>query len=202
LGGLVALLLSEAEKEFYESHAVSRRPQVHFYLPDHFDTTDGLPYAKMELRLDETAAYARFYVEKGDTSSGMDKKWHWYNFLHALESNKKLPKQILKAMTDLDLCWQIEFEQGGVYLPERTITISTGNPLLRQVGAESTTIEWAEFVAELKSLPEEDWVNVRFGRTIPKEEALETAERFGKVAEEVLLAAVPLYLASVERSTS
>ena len=197
LGGLLALQVSEATKQFFQSYAVARRPQVHIYLPDYFDPQNGIPYAKLELRLDETTAYTRFYVEKSDKI--MDKKWHWHNFLHALHSDKKLPKQILNAMADHGLRWEIEFEHENVYQPHKTIHISAGQPLLRQDAEGSENIDWTRFVTEIMGLPKEDWCNVYFGRSTPKEEALETAERFGDLAVEALLAALPVYLATIER---
>lgn len=133
LGGLVGLLLSEATRQFYQSYAVARRPQVHIYLPDHFDTKNGYPYAKLELRLDETAAYTRFYVEKGDESSKMNKKWHWYNFLHALETDKKLQKQILQAMIDHDLYWNIEQWHDDIYNWTNLTGVSSRFPLFAKI---------------------------------------------------------------------
>lgn len=197
LGGLVALQLSETSSQFFQSHAVSRRPAVHVYLPDHFDPANGVPYAKYNLRLSPDDARFGFYIERPDGTRNMDNSWHWWPFLQALETDDQLQKQLLTAMQVNDLNWLLQLEkgEGNNYKEWREIKVIEGQPLLWD---EKEDIEWAEFVNRLRAFSSDLWLNIHLCKSTEKQVALAAGPQFADKVSAVFQSTLPLYLACIE----
>ena len=194
LGGRLAQHLSESTPYDFQSHAIYRRPSVYVYLPDYYDPSNGVPYAKFELRLSPEGALYSFYVERADQTRTMDSTWHWRPFLNALETDEQLQGQLLQAMRDHNLFWLLQLEGDGAnFAFEEEIRVQAGSPLLWN-GTEE--IDWSEFTNRLRAIPSEQWLNVHLCASMDKEDGIDAGRQFSAEVTQVFRALLPLYLTS------
>jgi hypothetical protein len=194
LGGRLAQHLSETTPYEFQSYAIYRRPSVYIYIPDQFDPSDGVPYAKYEFRLSPAGAQYGFYVERADDSRAMDGTWHWWAFLGAIETDSQLQKRLQNAMQEHELYWSLQLEEPGEkgnYSFTKIVNITAGAPLLWN---DIEAVDWAEFAQRLRATPSHNWLNVHLCGWTDKSEALGAAERFADQVTPILAALLPLYV--------
>ena len=198
LGGLVALQLSEATSQFFQSYGVSRRPSVHVYLPDYYDANDAIPFAKNMLRLSSGGAQYGFYVERAGSGHEMGKSWHWWPFLQAMK-NEQLLEQLEEAMGEHNLYWLLQVEEGAGtnWSVHREIKVQAGAPLLWEENEAAEQIDWAEFLRRLHAVPAEQWLNVHLCAWMDKETAVAAGPDFAEQVSRVFRAVLPLYMATL-----
>ena len=201
LGGRLAQQLSDTTPYLFQSHAIYRRPAVYVIIPEHYDPDNGIPYAKYEFRLSSDGAQYGFYIERADKSWPMDSTWHWQPFLRELETNVVLHDQLVEVMTDYNLKWLLQLEEGEgkSYLIKEQIEVQSGSPLLWNGTDE---LNWTKFVDRLRSIPSNQWLNVHLCAWTEKSEAHNDGEQISDRVTRVFRAILPLYLASVGLNNS
>lgn len=189
LGGLVSQNLSDLSGQEFSSVAIYRRPQAFIY-PPHlpmFNQTEGVKLPKFVVRLNTENVLYGFYIEKSDELMGSD--WHWPHFLDVL-SGKRWQHDLALTMSEWDLKWILRFEEkmnGSQNYLVSDETVITG------FGESYTFPKFSDFVAYLRTLPDQQWCNLFLANTMGKEEAINRGVNISQPISLVLNALVPFY---------
>jgi len=186
-GGLVAQQLRDRTGRDFRSHAVFQRPQVLYGQPPRFDPTDGDKFnfrrAKFEVRLDDDTLAYGFYIEKSDQA--MDGTWEWPAFLAAL-GRPDVTGPLAAAVEAHGLRWEIARSRGDELLDTRAIV--PGHPLFAN-GAP----DWAALADDLSTTPGNEWLDVRLGAAVARDEALAQGPGLAAGVVAAFQALLPLY---------
>lgn len=195
LAGRLAQGLSDSSAHPFLSHAVYRRPQVYVASTERFDKKNKYPAAKFDFRLNEEEAQYGFYVEKND--GAIDEEWDWQRLTTALAEDEVLRQEVIEAMREHDLYWQLEVKEDDELVWEATAVVND-DALTWQQDDTSETFSWSEFVQKLKQIDPNYWADLHLCQKMSKEEALAAGEDIAEPAITVFHALLPLYEASTK----
>lgn len=197
LAGRLAQDLSDSSEHPFLSHAVYRRPQIYVASTERFDKKNKYPAAKFDMRLNEEEAQYGFYVEKND--GPIDEEWDWQRFIAALAEDEALRQEIVEAMREHDLYWQVKVSEDDEVVWKATAVLNDdADAFTWRQGETSETLSWPEFIQKLKEIDENYWVDLHLCHKMSKEEALAAGEDIADPIVTVLHALIPLYEASTK----
>ncbi len=188
LGGLLAQQLADKTGQSFLSYAIYRRAQAYIASPERFDEGDKFPYAKFDIRLSEEKAQIGFYVEKRDKP--MPDRWDWHRLLTAV-ADETMQAHLTAVMQQHNLHWMLEWYEGN--RPMGETAVYPANPLRWEEAGVAEEITWAEFAARLQTAPLHQWIDLRLGQYIAKEEALNAGITLADRVATVYAALIPLY---------
>lgn len=193
LGGLLAVRLSTLSGRIFESRAVARQPRVFITLPYAAAPKAPSRKAKFILGLDEAKAYHGFYIEKNFDE--MDDSWDWPQLITALGDDLALRHTLQDAMEEYDLGWKITlFDSDHEFKSTAIVTAESGGLALRTEGNDQIRpLEWADFVAYLDELDDEEWCDLYLVQSISKTNAIELGVAIADEIAAVWNALLPLY---------
>lgn len=188
LGGLLAQQLTDKTGQPFLSYAVYRRGQVYIAMPERFDEGDKFPYAKFDIRLSEAGVQIGLYVEKRDRP--MPARWDWRRLLTAV-ADDEMQACLTAVMQQHDLCWMMERYEENKLVGETAVYPAN---LLRWEEADTVEeVTWAEFVTRLHEAPLHQWLDLRLGRHIGREDALSAGIDVADQVVTIYAALLPLY---------
>jgi len=194
LGGLLARKLSNTAGQEFQSYSIYRRAELHIAQPEHYHKSIRRREAKFMLKLDSEDARYGFYIERSDEP--MDGTWDWQRFTASLGSDKALQRGVSRAMTELDLHWDVYLE--GEALLAAQVTPADGELRWEPTGeTDSETMSWLDFAARLSDLQPGSWCDLYLCKCMSKDEAIAARASLADEVRRIYEALLPLYRASV-----
>ena len=197
LGGLLAQRMSDTTLHFFQSYAIYRRAEVHIVRPAYYHTETRWRETKFVFDLDDQRARYGFYIEKNDGQ--MDDTWHWLNFVSALESDKRLQREVKAAMDDLRLCWEVYVWDDGALIAE-VKAAQDGLTWEGQDADRTEDISWGDFTKRLRGIETQKWCVLHLCAYMSKNEAIASGIQLVDPVTEVYRALLPLYETSILRA--
>lgn len=194
LAGAIAQSLNDRTGVPFQSYAIYRRAQVIIAVPERFDEGDKFPYAKFDVRLNEENAQVSFYIER--QAGAITDKWDWIRLMDAL-ADESLQDTVMNVMRQDGLWWTIELREDDKKV--RKIMITLDKSLRWQSDDYIADISWAEFHERIRQLPLNQWVDLRLGKTITKNDAIRMGIDFCTEVVNVFDRLILLYQKSTSR---
>jgi len=194
LGGLLARKMSNTTSQEFQSYSIYRRAELHIAQPGHYHKSIRWREAKFVLKLDSERARYGFYIERSDEP--IDHTWDWQRFIASLGGDKALQRSVSRAMTEIDLHWDVHFE--GETLLVAQVRAADGG--LRWEPADETdseTMSWSDFAARLSDLRLGSWCDLYLCKYMAKDDAIVAGVGLADEVRRIYEALLPLYQASV-----
>ena len=194
LGGLLARKLSNTIGQEFQSYSIYRRAELHIAQPGHYHKSIRWREAKFVLKLDSERARYGFYIERSDET--IDDSWDWQRFIASLGGDEALQRRVWRAMTELDLHWDVYFESETLLVAR---VRAADDELMWEPTNEtdSETMSWSDFAAKLSDLRIGSWCDLYLCKCMAKDDAIAAGVGLSDEVTRTFQVLLPLYRASV-----